>query len=397
MGLSKTSVIFVKFLPPYLFTSWPLSASIIFHLAPPFSPFFHLGSRGFARGSLPPASGLCTIETLYRVFSKGQPTFRNIPRSVRLVWAELLPVALTDVVSTNSVEAWVRLLLLPTCLLGIHGLHLEGGDCVGQPSGRGRATASHNLIRRRAELWSSGHYDDVIHELLMAPSPSLFRSGPLNGEDRVRDKVTRLVSEGHFGAAVRHLQPGAVAPFMASTADAVQTLFPPRDPLEVFDGEDITSPPLFCSRGDVVGALRTFKVGTAYARDGLRVRHLLDVFGPPAHGAGSLVLDGLTSLLNAVFRGAMPAGIRPFWVGGAVTPLLKPQGGLRPIAVGSIFRRLASKIAVRAAPPAVGPYLRPLQVGVGVRGGARPLSTRSTGWLRPVRTIIPCPFCNLIL
>eukprot|EP00884_Botryococcus_braunii_P001105 jgi/Botrbrau1/10996/Bobra.0234s0019.1 len=125
----------------------------------------------------------------------------------------------------------------------------------------------------------------------------------------------------------------------------------------------------------VVGAFRSFKFGTAYGRDGLRVRHLLDILGPPAHGLGSLVLEGLTSLLDAVFRGAMPVGIRPFWVGGPVTPLLKPQGGIRPMAVGSIFRRLASKIAVRAALPVVGPYsnLRLLQVGVGVRGGGEAL------------------------
>jgi hypothetical protein len=88
---------------------------------------------------------------------------------------------------------------------------------------------------------------------------------------------------------------------------------------------------------------------------------------------GSLVLDSLTSLLNTVFREAMPVGIRPFWVRGPVTPLLKPQGGIRPIAVGSMFWRLASKVAVRSALPVVGPYLRPLQVGVGVRGGGEAL------------------------
>eukprot|EP00884_Botryococcus_braunii_P023022 jgi/Botrbrau1/9403/Bobra.0252s0028.1 len=69
----------------------------------------------------------------------------------------------------------------------------------------------------------------------------------------------------------------------------------------------------------------------------------------------------------------MPGGIRPFWVGGPATPLLEPQGGIRPIAVGSIFRRLASKVAARAALPVVGPHLRPLQVGVGVRGGGEAL------------------------
>jgi hypothetical protein len=120
-------------------------------------------------GGLPPLplppSRLCTLDTLARVFSKGQPTFRNIPRSVRLVWAETLRVGLLDVVSSNSLEAWIRLLLLPGCILGTHGLHLVEGDVGGLPPGRGRAHGSHHLFRRRAELWSSGHYDTVIQEL----------------------------------------------------------------------------------------------------------------------------------------------------------------------------------------------------------------------------------------
>jgi hypothetical protein len=216
------------------------------------------------------------------------------------------------------------------CILGTHGLHLVDGDVGGLPPGRGRAHGSHHLIRWRAELWSSSQYDTVIQELLLAPSPALFRSASADGEERVRGKVLRLVSEGHLGAAVRHLQPTAAAPFSAATAAEVQALFPPGEPLEDVDMVGPATPSLVCSKGDVVGALRTFIVGTAYGRDGLRVRHLLDILGPPAHGLGSLVLEGLTSLLNVIFRGGMPVGIRPFWVGGPVTPLLKPQGGSAP-------------------------------------------------------------------
>jgi hypothetical protein len=196
------------------------------------------------------------------------------------VWAETLRVGLLDVVSSNSLEAWIRLMLLPGCILGTHGLHLVGG----LPPGRGRAHGSHHLIRWRAELWSSGHYDTVIQELLLAPSPALLRSAPANGEERVGGKVLRLVSEGHLGAAVRHLQPTAVAPFSAATAAEVQAFFPPGEPLENVDGVGPATPSLVCWKGDVVGALRKFKVGTACGRDGLRVHHLLDILGPPAHG-----------------------------------------------------------------------------------------------------------------
>jgi hypothetical protein len=175
-----------------------------------------------------------------------------------------------------------------------------------------------------------------------------------------------------------------MAPFSATMAAKVQSLFPQRNPLEGLGGIEPACPSLVFSKGDVVGALRSFKVGTAYGQDDLFIRHLLDTLGPPANGLGSLVLEGLTSLHNAVFRGAMPAGIQPFWVGGPVTPLVKPQGGISLIAVGSILGRLAFKIAVRAALPSVGPYLRPLQVGVGVRGG-QSLFLLSFNWMLQAR------------
>jgi len=49
---------------------------------------------------------------------------------------------------------------------------------------------------------------------------------------------------------------------------------------------------------------------------------------------------------------------------------MKPNGGIRPIAVGLTLRRLVSKVALAAVLPSVSEYLQPYQVGVGVRGGA---------------------------
>ena len=48
----------------------------------------------------------------------------------------------------------------------------------------------------------------------------------------------------------------------------------------------------------------------------------------------------------------------------------KPKGGIRPIAVGEIMRRLASKCAAGTVVSECADYLSPHQLGVGVRGGA---------------------------
>ena len=112
---------------------------------------------------------------------------------------------------------------------------------------------------------------------------------------------------------------------------------------------DESTPQVSCSKDDVIAGLRSFKVGTACGRDGLRLRHILDTLGPPAHGIGSLVLDGLTSLLSVILRGEIPDAVRPYWVGGGITPSSNPKvvsallwsrvssGGLRPKLPSEVF------------------------------------------------------------
>ena len=165
------------------------------------------------------------MENLRRVFMRRQPTFRNIPRSVRRVWGDLLRGALHEVVTFKSVEAWVRLCLLPTCVLGTHGLYR------GPLRARGRAVGSHRLIRRRADLWARGCYGECIQELLQAPLQPVA-AHVREGDAWVHGKILRLVGEGHFGAAVKYLSPATVAPLSAETAAEVQKLFPEGPLLE---------------------------------------------------------------------------------------------------------------------------------------------------------------------
>jgi hypothetical protein len=53
-----------------------------------------------------------------------------------------------------------------------------------------------------------------------------------------------------------------------------------------------------------------------------------------------------------------------------LTPLLKPDNGIRPIAVGAIWRRLVSKVAMKKVGKEVVKYLGDFQFGVGIPNGA---------------------------
>ncbi|GJR43992.1 putative reverse transcriptase domain-containing protein [Tanacetum coccineum] len=69
------------------------------------------------------------------------------------------------------------------------------------------------------------------------------------------------------------------------------------------------------------------------------------------------------------------AYLAEFVASAPLTPLLKPDNGIRPIAVGTIWRRLVSKVAMKGVGKEMSKYLGDFQFGVGVQQGdpLRPL------------------------
>jgi hypothetical protein len=74
-------------------------------------------------------------------------------------------------------------------------------------------------------------------------------------------------------------------------------------------------------------------------------------------------------MMNLLLAGVCPQELRPIIFGGTLFALKKSSGGLRPIVIGYLWRRLASKCANAHIIPLVAPLLSPKQLGVGVSGG----------------------------
>ena len=74
----------------------------------------------------------------------------------------------------------------------------------------------------------------------------------------------------------------------------------------------------------------------------------------------------LTGHVNVLLNADMPDHLASTIARAALTPLQKPSGGLRPIAVGEIWRRLASKVVASSYRQHAKNLRSPLQVGVGV-------------------------------
>ncbi len=84
----------------------------------------------------------------------------------------------------------------------------------------------------------------------------------------------------------------------------------------------------------------------------------------------SELLHTLTGFVNFLLTGGLPSDISEVVFGGKLIALTKKDGGIRPIAIGYTWCRLAAKCANSYVVAKMSASLAPLQLGVGIPGGA---------------------------
>ena len=125
--------------------------------------------------------------------------------------------------------------------------------------------------------------------------------------------------------------------------------------------------PLQISPDDVRKSQYTFPLGSSGGPDDLTLQHLIDLL---AGDSGSRLLNVLTDLINLMLAGKFDSEINTIIYGGRLIALSKKDGGVRPIAVGYVFRRLAAQCANSHMIEDCSKILQPREMGVGVAGGA---------------------------
>ena len=99
-------------------------------------------------------------------------------------------------------------------------------------------------------------------------------------------------------------------------------------------------------------------------------QHLIDMCGEALGKPATKLVDTIVTFMNLiVFPGKVPPGISDTFYDANLTALSKPDGGVRPIALGFTLRRLAAKLAMFALKDFCQSEFRPNQLGVGTPKG----------------------------
>ena len=102
----------------------------------------------------------------------------------------------------------------------------------------------------------------------------------------------------------------------------------------------------------------------------MRPQHLKDLLlGIPDEHP---LLIAISELTNLQHRGHTPSAVRNTLFGAKLLAIRKKTDGLRPIAVGYLWRRLTAKVACSHVKETAATPLAPRQLGFGIAGGAEP-------------------------
>ena len=290
------------------------------------------------------------LTKLWDSLSLGITTINHIPKGARQCCRESLAVVLERVArSPNDPLPWADLLAFAPMVLY-------------KPSrgvGLGNLTKT---IKARATSFT-GISDSMDH----LSSHRSFRKQK-DPEGDLAKLVSAKIESGNFSAAVRiACSDEVLAPVSAETIASLTA----KHPVAASDRRsfpDLVTDSLVISNSGVIKSVNSFPNGSAAGLDGLKPQHLKDLLGLAPSSDDTLLL-AIVKVANLLLDGVCSPEIQPFLFGGNLTALIKKDGGIRPIAVGCLWRRLVAKCANTYASAQISAYLTPKQLGVGVKGG----------------------------
>ena len=319
-------------------------------------------SEGSQAAPLPAAGDLPTLDEVHR---QHIPTHKFPPKAARGEFSREL-ASLWSRLANNMGEnrLWIMALLFTRVILP-----------AGRGPRQGDAYSQSRLVRDRLRRWRGGEvrqlWDEAVE--LTRPRPRVGRrrrgaeAEEKTQEERNAVRAATLAGEGQYTRSLQALTSAGLADHSRDSVRKMEAKHPEATqelgPLPTTDTNPISFTQL-----DVYKAAQRFRKGSAPGPSGLRPEHL-KIALQAAPNRKDKALQALTRLVNKMAAGEVPATVAPYLSGERLHAANKKDGGIRPIAVGNILRRLVSKCISYDLSDRAATLLSPHQLGVGVRGG----------------------------
>ncbi len=159
------------------------------------------------------------------------------------------------------------------------------------------------------------------------------------------------------------------------------------DVLDVEGSEDQDNEPqvrITVNAEEVERALRAFAKGTSPGASGTRAQHWVDALNGTVGDGRKELAKKMAQVCERLANSETPSEIAVWIAGAPIFPLKKKGGGVRPVAVGEVIRRLVAKILVNkedVKKKAEELFKEIGQLGVGIKGGAEIVVQAMRTWL----------------
>ena len=275
---------------------------------------------------------------------------KHIPRSARPHIASELTTVLNKITSNPDD---------PTCWSSL----LEfGPTMLRAPPRSGRRHSLATMLLKRAMSSPPSDTNNYVHVNIQQ------RATKTTDDQCIATAVMSKIEDGNIRAAIRIItSDDRPADDSAETLQALRERHPCAAPDRQQFPDPIKFPTSQFTEEDVAAAIRSFPAGSSGGPDGVRPQHLRDL--TTNKETGHLLVTSLTALINVLMQGKCPPTVTPIFFGGRLIALRKKSGGIRPIAIGYTWRRLAAKCVNKYAITVLGDSFTPVQLGVGISGG----------------------------
>ena len=311
------------------------------------------------------------------------PVLERIPCGARTQIASALCLLLDEVCRDNSIDSWVKLLRFPAFCL--HKSKRAGRN--------NRSLAS--IIKDRITNFFANPYQQISDSCqrsalrLKTPSNESFRT----------NLVKKKVEIGDIKGAIRIISSDeGLTPPSEAVFESLRSKHPPPHPesnLPPSPSVTELSKALRVDERQVMKAIHSFPSGSAGGPDLLKPQHLKDLMLKSVGEPSRHLLSSLTNLCNLLLSGKVLQDVIPSLYGASLLALTKPCGGIRPIAIGCVYRRLACKIAAAVVKSSSAPsILSPHQLGVGTSLGTESIIHATRAFCK--KELVDSDTCHII-